>query len=142
MISASYTTAKFLHSQGLRSPFVVTSDTGLLEELRLAGVTQYFATVDDQGTTHPHFRTECMRAVEPDIADIIQAHSDVDSIVMGWDVGLTARKLATAVNFIRFHEDEHAGTEGFKPLPIVSCSGDASGVLKTANFEGKSFKVR
>merc|ERR1711920_1155506 len=29
-----------------------------------------------------------------------------------------------------------------KPLPIVSCSGDASGVLKTANFEGKSFKVR
>jgi len=139
MISASYTTANYLQGQGLRHPFVITSDTGLLDELRLANVTQYFATVDDQGVTHPDFRSESQLL---DIADIIQAHPEVDSIVMGWDAGLTARKLATAVNFIRFHEDAHKGEKDFQPLPIVSCSGDASGALGTANVENKPFKVR
>uniref|UniRef100_A0A7S2N7T8 4-nitrophenylphosphatase n=1 Tax=Zooxanthella nutricula TaxID=1333877 RepID=A0A7S2N7T8_9DINO len=141
MISASYTTAKYLQGQGLKHPFVIASATGLLEELRLAGVTQYFATVDDKGVTDPTF-TNPSSLPYLEIANIVQAHPEVDSIVMGWDDALTARKLATAVNFIRFHEDAHKDTEGFKPLPIVSCSGDASGALGTANVENKPFKVR
>jgi len=141
MISASYTTAKYLQGQGLKHPFVIASATGLLEELRLAGVTQYFATVDDKGVTDPTF-TNPSSLPYLEIANIVQAHPEVDSIVMGWDDALTARKLATAVNFIRFHEDAHKDTEGFKPLPIVSCSGDASGVLGTATFGSQSFKVR
>jgi len=141
MISASYTTAKYLQGQGLKHPFVIASATGLLEELRLAGVTQYFATVDDKGVTDPTF-TNPSSLPYLEIANIVQAHPEVDSIVMGWDDALTARKLATAVNFIRFHEDAHKDTEGFKPLPIVSRSGDASGVLGTATFGSQSFKVR
>ncbi|CAE7039029.1 PGP, partial [Symbiodinium sp. KB8] len=65
MISASYTTAAYLQTMKLKRPFIITSDTGVLEECRLLGITDYFATIDDNGKTAPHFeKLDMMAAVD------------------------------------------------------------------------------
>jgi len=142
MISASYTTACYLKEHQLRRPFVITSDTGILEELREAGVTEYFATIDEKGDTAPEFESPMLQGVSPSVPEIIEAHPDVDCIVMGWDMGLTARKVGTAINYVKWHEELNRRSEGFKPMPIIACSGDAGGVLGTADFKGSQMKIR
>lgn len=142
MICASYTTARYLKENGLMRPFVITSDTGLLEELTLAGITEFYATIDSDGRDLPEFESHIQTGVEPEIPQIISAHPDVDSIVVGWDKGLTCRKIGTAVNYIKFHEDLNRHSQNYEALPIIACSGDASGTLGTATHKGVQVKVR
>lgn len=142
VISASYTTAQYLNEHGFKRPFVITSDTGILEELKLVGIQDYYATVDDRGNTQPEFVSIMQHGTQFEIPSIISAHPDVDCIVVGWDKGLTARKIGTAVNYIRFHEDVNKSKDGFKPLPIIACSGDASGCFGTATYKGVNVKFR
>mmetsp|Transcript_31259 Transcript_31259/g.57196 ORF Transcript_31259/g.57196 Transcript_31259/m.57196 type:complete len:355 (-) Transcript_31259:99-1163(-) len=146
MISASYTTAKYLKDQNFVKPFVITSDVGLLEELRMAGITEYFATIDNDGNTAKEFVPASMKGAEPEIGQIIRDHPNVDCIVVGWDMNLTARKVATAVNYIKWNEDLHREYPeehtDFRDIPIVACSGDAGGVLGAEDFQGHCVKIR
>jgi ribonucleotide monophosphatase NagD (HAD superfamily) len=162
MISAAFTTANYLKEHQLRRPFVITSDIGVLDELRLAGIDSYYATVDDAGAVRPEFESAAMKGVAPEISDIIGAlarptqcthshcfcctlrtlmalhesaagaHADVDCIVVGWDLALTARKVGVAINYIKWHEDLHGDEAGYAPLPIVACSGDAGSTTMRA----------
>jgi len=138
MISASYTTAAYLQNMGLKRPFIITSDTGLLEECRLLGITEYFATIDESGKPAPLFqKLDMMSAV-----DAIKAQPNVDSIVVGWDMQLTALKVATAVNYIKWHEDLHSTKPGYQELPLIACSSDTGGVLGKTTHLGREVKVR
>jgi len=137
VLSASYTTAHYLKRHSLRQPFVITSHTGILEELRLLGITDYYATVTDDGEPREEFKDPCLDGV----ADIITAHPDVDCIVVGWDMGITARKVATAINYIKWHEELNSGEPGYRQLPIIAASGDAGGVLGTAAFKGRTVRL-
>jgi len=138
MVSASYTTAAYLHDMDLRRPFIITSDTGLLEECRLMGITEYFSTITDSGETAPGFERSDMAAAP----GIVGANPKVDCVVVGWDMNLTALKAATAINYIKWHEELYSNKLGFRPMPLIASAGDTGGVLGKVNFEGQEVKVR
>lgn len=142
VISASYTTAMYLKENELTHPFVITSEKGILDELRLAGITQYFATVTDDGKTPVEFESPLLKGADPEIAVFAEQHPDVDCVVVGWDMGLTARKVGTAINYIRWHEDIHGHEPGFRPMPLIACSGDAGGVLGEVTHKKKQVRLR
>merc|ERR1712083_286328 len=142
VISASYTTAMYLKENGLTHPFVITSEKGILDELRLAGITEYFATVTDDGKTPPEFESPLLKGADPEIAEFTENHPDVDCIVVGWDMALTARKVGTAINYIRWHEDLHGNEPHYRTMPIIACSGDAGGVLGEVRHKGQSVRLR
>jgi HAD superfamily hydrolase (TIGR01450 family) len=139
VVSASFTTANYLKLMGLEKPFVITSHVGILEELKLAKITEYYATITDEGKPRPEFEDP---SLVDGIGDIIGGHPDVDCIVVGWDMGITARKVSTAVNYIKWHEDLYHGTLGYRQLPIIAASGDSGGVLGTAKYRDESVKLR
>eukprot|EP00746_Dinoflagellata_sp_MGD_P135116 gnl/MRDRNA2_/MRDRNA2_69037_c0_seq3.p1 gnl/MRDRNA2_/MRDRNA2_69037_c0~~gnl/MRDRNA2_/MRDRNA2_69037_c0_seq3.p1 ORF type:complete len:263 (-),score=71.05 gnl/MRDRNA2_/MRDRNA2_69037_c0_seq3:71-859(-) len=142
MISASFTTAKYLKENDFKHPFVITSDTGVLEEMKLAGITEYFATCTDDGTVAKDFADPEMKGGGKAIGDIIREHPNVDCVVVGWDLGLTAKKAGTAINFIKWHEELHTGDPDFRRMPIIVCSGDTGGVLGVETVGGKQLKFR
>merc|ERR1712046_195058 len=76
------------------------------------------------------------------IAEIVQGHPNVDSIVVGWDLGITAKKVGTAINYIQWHTDLHKDEKDFRPVPIIACAGDTGGVLGMENVEGTDVKLR
>jgi len=138
MVSASYTTAVYLRERGLLRPFIITSDTGVLEECRIAGITEYYATITDDGKTAPEFQSLSMLSAP----EVICGHPVVDSVVVGWDMELTANKVATAINYIKWHEELHGGKADYQALPLIACSGDAGGVLGRKTFGGSEMKIR
>ena len=142
MISAAFTTASYLKAQNLKRPFVLTSDVGLLQELSDAGVKEYVATIDAQGKPDPDFESPLMSGGAPDLPALLEARSGVDSIVVGWDMGLTARKVACAINYIKWHEELHRDEADFVPMPLIAASGDAGGVLGTHTHGGRPVKIR
>eukprot|EP00929_Paragymnodinium_shiwhaense_P012324 TRINITY_DN11926_c0_g1_i1.p1 TRINITY_DN11926_c0_g1~~TRINITY_DN11926_c0_g1_i1.p1 ORF type:complete len:285 (+),score=26.76 TRINITY_DN11926_c0_g1_i1:104-958(+) len=142
LAGTTYTTALYLKDHGLKHPFVISSATGLQEELRLAGITNYLSTVNDDGTVAKDFESPLLMGASPEINEIIEANPDVDCVVVGWDMALTARKVATAINYIRWHSDLHSGDEDFIPMPIIACSGDSGGVLGTVPHKGQNVKLR
>ena len=134
MVSASFTTARYLKENGLKRPFVITSSTGILDELRLAGITNYYATVLDDGAPHPDFHGASSGRDE--LVALALARPGVDCVVVGWDLSLTARKAALAINMIQWHCDLHAGdggggSGGYVPIPLLACAGDTGGVVGT-----------
>lgn len=135
VISASYTTAAYLKEHHLRRPFVITSDRGVLDELESAGIDQYSTTFDDNAFNDPYLK-------QSSIEEIIARYPQPDCIVIGWDQGLTLRKVGTAVNYIKWHSDTNGNNPGFKPLPLIACSGDAGGVLGMASYCNQRVKVR
>jgi len=142
MISASYTTARYLAKAGLRYPFVITSDTGLLQELQDVGIHEFFSTIGLDGKPDPRFESPAMHGAEPSVVELISSRPEVDCIVVGWDMGITGRKVVTAVNYIRFHDDLNRDKPDYQPMPIIACSGDASGVFGTATYQGQTVKIR
>ncbi|CAJ1370981.1 unnamed protein product [Effrenium voratum] len=138
MVSASYTTAAYLKDSELQHPFIITSDTGVLEECRMLGITNYFATIDDNGKPAAAFEKMDMGSA----ADVIKQRPDVDAIVVGWDMQLTALKVGAAVNYIKWHEDLYSHEPGYKELPLIACSGDTGGVLGKTQHLGKELKIR
>ena len=130
IISAAYTTAEYLKRKGLKRPFVVTSDTGVLDELKIAGITDVVSPISaNNGALDPDFESAKMDNTE--LPGILRKRGAVDCVVVGWDMCLTARKVAAAINYIQWHADLHGGKEGYKPLPLIACSGDSGGVLGT-----------
>jgi HAD superfamily hydrolase (TIGR01450 family) len=133
MISASFTTSAFLKENDLKHPFIITSDGGILSECRDLGITEYYATITDDGKVQPEFESLSML----DAGKIVKAHPHIDSIVVGWDMCLTALKIASAINFVRWIEDVNHCR-----IPIIAASGDAGGVLGTDTFEDQKVKLR
>ncbi|CAE7218462.1 unnamed protein product, partial [Symbiodinium microadriaticum] len=104
VITASFTCAWFLKKALIRKPFVICSHLGLLEELKEAGITEYVATIDEDGFPKPEY-----------------------SKPVGWDQQLTALKVAVAAAFLKFSRE--CAEEGQNVMQIVQCSSDHAGVL-------------
>ena len=68
-------------------------------------------------------------AVVPEIVDIIESRPEIDSIIVGTDEHLTAKKNATVINYVRWHEDLDRDEPDYTLVPIMSCCGDAGGAL-------------
>ncbi len=150
MISAAYTTANYLKKEGYKRPFVLTSDLGLLEELRQVGIGErtdpdgdgYYATIDEIGVTRPEFESGSQDRSVGEALFGPGHFEDVDCIVVGWDAQLNARKVAAAVNYVAWADDAIEAARnasvgssllhtGLKSLPIIACSGDSGGVFGT-----------
>eukprot|EP00931_Biecheleriopsis_adriatica_P009985 TRINITY_DN11107_c0_g1_i1.p1 TRINITY_DN11107_c0_g1~~TRINITY_DN11107_c0_g1_i1.p1 ORF type:complete len:387 (+),score=47.44 TRINITY_DN11107_c0_g1_i1:70-1161(+) len=138
MVSTSYTTAAYLRDMDLRRPFILTSETGVQLECRSLGVTEYVSTVTDDGKTTSGFETLDMTAAP----DIIRANPGVDCVVVGWDMQFTALKIATAVNYIKWHEEINGHKPGYQPMPLIACSGDTGGVLGSTRLGELALKIR
>jgi HAD superfamily hydrolase (TIGR01450 family) len=136
MVSCSFTAAKYLVDRGYSKPYVIASATGVLDELRLAGITGYHATVQDDGSVHPDFHDASSNADA--IVRLLRDRQGVDCIVVGWDLALTARKVALAVNIVQQHEDLHGADAGYTPIPIFACAVDSGGVLGTYVVEASA----
>lgn len=142
VIGTAYTTAIYLKENGLTYPFVIASKPGILDELELAGINSYFATITREGLTPPEFESPLLQGASPEIHEFTEKHPGVDCVVVGWDMALTARKVGTAINYIRWYEDRHSAEVGYRPMPLIACSGDAGGVLGDVIHHGKKVKMR
>ena len=81
MMSAAFTTAKYLIEHKCKCPFVITSDTGLLDELKEAGVHKFYATIDEHGIPLAEFAREKNFQDTSVAREVIEKHiDDVDSI--------------------------------------------------------------
>jgi len=131
IISAAFTTAKYLKAHKFKHPFVLTSDSGLLDEMEAAGVKGYYATIGGDGLVPTEFESGRQDASMGDECVSKAIDKDIDCIVVGWDSSINARKVGVAVNIIAWHEQMYPG----KPrLQIIACSVDASGVLGTTFY--------
>merc|ERR1712032_551020 len=123
VLTSSYTCAWFLRRAGASRPFVLCSDTGLLEELREFGITNYVATVDDDGNV----KSEFLQASSPaNVTSIIEQIGDIDAIVVGWDQQLTTLKINVAIALLQWTLGKSANG---KPVQLISCAADVRGVL-------------
>merc|ERR1712032_1566501 len=112
VLTSSYTCAWFLRRAGASRPFVLCSDKGLVEELREFGITNYVATVDDDGRV----KSEFLQASSPDNV----------TIVVGWDQQLTTLKMNVAIALLQWTLGKSASG---KPVQLISCAADVRGVL-------------
>lgn len=134
IVTAGFTTAKLLKQKGVKRPFVMTSTAGLLEELREVGITDFITTLDESSKDEKQ-KKEYLAPFDKEAIDaLLPAHKDVDAIVMGWDFHLTAMKIGLSVNLLRW------SMEGAKPIPLVACSSDSSGVLGTTK-DGRKIRA-
>mmetsp|Transcript_12526 Transcript_12526/g.29409 ORF Transcript_12526/g.29409 Transcript_12526/m.29409 type:complete len:907 (+) Transcript_12526:47-2767(+) len=119
VLNTSYTCAWFVQNRGLKKPFVLCSDTGILEELEAVGIKNYVATVSIEGET----KEEYLQAANyENVIDLVTRHPDVDSVVVGWDRQLTTLKIAVASAYLNWI------THPAK-IPLITCSSDAGGIL-------------
>jgi len=102
VLNTAFTCAWFLKKKGRERPFVICSETGILEELRNCGVKNYVATIADDGKEKPEY---LQKATAEAIQNCVKAHSDVDCVVMGWDFHLTVLKVAVANAYIRWNSE-------------------------------------
>lgn len=127
VITSSFTCAWYLSGIGVKRPLVLTSATGLLVELRMMGITDYFATIHDDGTAKPEFLAP---ATDKNIVSIIKSNPEVDAVVVGWDHQLTALKIAVAAAYLRWSREVDQETEAKgAAMPVISCACDPRGVL-------------
>lgn len=124
VITASFTCAWFLKKALIRKPFVICSHLGLLEELKEAGITEYVATIDEDGHPKPEYSKP---VTKDNVTELVHRSKDVDAIVVGWDQQLTALKVAVAAAFLKFSRE--CAEEGQNVMQIVQCSSDHAGVL-------------
>ncbi|CAE7939784.1 PGLP2, partial [Symbiodinium necroappetens] len=124
VITASFTCAWFLKKALIRKPFVICSHLGLLEELKEAGITEYVATIDEDGCPKPEYSKP---VTKDNVTELVHRSKDVDAIVVGWDQQLTALKVAVAAAFLKFSRE--CAEEGQNVMQIVQCSSDHAGVL-------------
>jgi len=120
VVSLGCMCGRFLQQAGVRRPFVVTSHAGFLEDLRTAGITEYMATIDDDGSPQDVYKKY---VTEQSVREFVDQHPMVDAIVLGADQELTPFKLAVIVEFLaRGQAKGNAETAAAsKFIPLVSC---------------------
>eukprot|EP00931_Biecheleriopsis_adriatica_P114685 TRINITY_DN90600_c0_g1_i1.p1 TRINITY_DN90600_c0_g1~~TRINITY_DN90600_c0_g1_i1.p1 ORF type:complete len:953 (-),score=171.06 TRINITY_DN90600_c0_g1_i1:97-2934(-) len=124
VVTASFTCAWFLKKAHIRRPFVLCSHLGLLEELKEAGITEYIATIDEEGNPKPEYFEP---VTKENVMGIVKSAKEVDAIVVGWDQHLTALKIAVAATLLKWSRE--TATEGQAVMQIVQCSSDGGGVI-------------
>lgn len=131
VLNTSYTCAWFLKNAGVTNPFIICSDTGILEELREIGIKKYVATVKDDGTP----KKEYLQAANfANVLECVKKAPDVDAVVVGWDQQLTTLKIDVATAYLTWSDrpDDDGGNHGvIRPIPLISCSSDSGGILGT-----------
>jgi len=133
IVTAGFTTAKYLKQQNIKRPFVLVSTPGLLEELEAVGITDYISTCDKNGKA----KTEYLEQLDKqNVENLMDKHQDVDAVVVGWDFNLTALKIGVAANYLKSSMEEHTD----KAMPLITCSADSSGVLGTRK-NGKKIRA-
>jgi len=111
IISIGHTCAWWLKSQKSAKPFVMASHTGVLEDLRDGGITDYVATIEDDGSAREIFKKP---VTEGNVSRLICELPEVDSVLMGWDSEITSFKVAVAATYLRTN------------VPLLTCcSADA-----------------
>mmetsp|Transcript_72919 Transcript_72919/g.201255 ORF Transcript_72919/g.201255 Transcript_72919/m.201255 type:complete len:488 (-) Transcript_72919:78-1541(-) len=132
VLNSSYTCAWFLKSAGIKKPFILCSHQGILEELQEIGIHTYVATVEYK--TNKAKQEYLQPATYDNVLKLVQAHPDVDAVVVGWDTQLTTLKIAVASAYLNW-----AKRKDGKRIPLVACSTDTGGILGTTphNFLAK-----
>jgi len=133
IVTAGFTTAKYLKQQNIKRPFVLVSTPGLLQELEAVGITDYISTCDKSGNS----KTEYLEQLDKqNIENLMDKHQEVDAVVVGWDFNLTALKIGVAANYLKSSMEENAD----KAMSLITCSADSSGVLGTRK-NGKKIRA-
>mmetsp|Transcript_132633 Transcript_132633/g.412402 ORF Transcript_132633/g.412402 Transcript_132633/m.412402 type:complete len:729 (+) Transcript_132633:252-2438(+) len=128
ILNTSYTCAWFLRNAGVTNPFILASDTGILEELKEMGLKKYVATIEDNGTPKKEY---LQAATFTNVVDLVKKAPDVDAVVVGWDRQLTTLKIDVATAYLTWisRTDAGAGTSAGRQIPLVACSSDTGGLL-------------
>uniref|UniRef100_A0A7S4PUG9 Phosphoglycolate phosphatase n=1 Tax=Alexandrium monilatum TaxID=311494 RepID=A0A7S4PUG9_9DINO len=139
IITAGFTTAKYLKQHGIKRPFVLVSTPGLLRELEALNIRDYIATIECNGDEVRPKEAYTKQLDKASVDSLMNEHADTDAVVVGWDFNLNALKIGVAVNCLKWSmEDEEKN--GRKAIPLITCSADSSGVLGTTS--GSSRKIR
>jgi len=125
VITTASTCARHLKATGCKRPFVICSHTGIIEELKSVGITNYVATIEDDGTEKDDYLKQ---VTNENVSKLIAQLRDVDAVVMGWDQHLTALKIAVAATYLKWNHDIWADDPS-KLIPLVTCSCDNGGVV-------------
>lgn len=126
VVTSSFTCAWYLRRVGIKAPFVLSSHTGLLDELRLMGITGYYATIHDDGRIKDEFTG---MATGTSVQAIIQQHPDVDAIVVGWDHSINALQMTVAAAYVRWSNERAGSACARGAIPVIGCARDTRGTL-------------
>jgi len=134
IVSSAFTCADFLNRMSIKRPFVLCSGKGILDELRGAGVTNYVATVGDDGRA----KEDYLQLANAENVDRLMCETgDIDAIVVAWDLQITAVKIAVAATHLKRHHDSDAETSSRSSLMMVMCSSEAHQVLGVTEPDAK-----
>jgi len=132
ILSTSYMCAWFLKNTGVKRPFVICSERGIIQELKKVGINSYVATVNEDGKAKQEY---LQQATFENITKIVKDMGEVDAVVVGWDQQLTTLKMAVANALIRWSREGQLGSTAdvserqTHPIQVVTCSSDVRGIL-------------
>lgn len=106
IISIGHTCAWWLKSQMSSKPYVMASYSGLLEDLRTTGITDYVERIEECGCMHEVFQKP---AIAGHVSKSIGELPDVDAVLLGWDSGVTPSRIAVAAHYLS------------KNVPLLTC---------------------
>jgi len=113
IVTTARCAAWFLALAKTKRPYVLCSGTGLLQELKGVGITDYVAIVDAKGNLRKEYHAE----TTPDnIQKLVQEAPDVDAVLVGDNKALSALSLSVAAAYLKWNRDKYERT-----IPLVSC---------------------
>lgn len=118
VISVGRTVASYLKAHKIKKPFVITSQSGILEDLRAAGIEDYVATIDDGGCAMEAYHKPI---TETRIADLLR--DDIEVTIIGNDQDLTHLKVAMAATYLQVAILKEGVFNMSAPV-ITCCSSD------------------
>ena len=134
-ITSAFTTAAYLYYREYKTPFIISDQSGIIEECKQFGITNYIHTITDpKNIKNDEYNTKDKDtatlnqaffrdkiSMQPDhINKYLNTIPTPDCIVVGWDNELSSSKISVAINILSMYPN----------LEIISCSNDASGTNK------------
>lgn len=119
-VTSTQMCASFLKQMCIKRPFLLSSGTGLLDELEAVGIKDYVATVDKQGKAVPKFLGEATHAK---ITSLFQDLGNVDAVVVGLDHSISAISCAIATMYLKWNRNSD------KKVLLVVCSMESDHFL-------------
>lgn len=134
-ITSAFTAAAYLYYRNYKTPFIISDQSGIIEECKQFGITNYIHTITDpKNIKNDEYNTKDKNtailnqvffrdkiSMQPDhINKYLNTIPTPDCIVVGWDNELSSSKISVAINILSMYPN----------LEIISCSNDASGTNK------------
>merc|ERR1712139_184946 len=120
VITTAYTCAWYVKHCKIERPFVLCSGPGLLTELKAHGI-DYVSTLDEEtGDMKEAYGKE---VTIQNVTELLTDIGDVDAIIVGWDLKITAIKIAVAASLLQLSRANK------RQIRLITCSFDKSGVL-------------